>query len=219
MTSGAILSPRDPEVPMTSYRLTYFDMAGGRGESLRIALHAAGIPFDDHRVPFAEFGEMRHRLRFGALPVLEIDDAPVTQSNALARFIGRIAGLYPEDALQALWCDETMDAVEDALHAIDATFGLEGEALKEARRKLVSGRLTMYLRGLGELLARGGDWFADERLTVADLKVLMLTRWLDSGKLDHVPTDLVERVAPALAEHRQRAEADPIVAGYYAARP
>jgi len=203
---------------MTSYRLSYFDMDGGRGEALRIALHAAGIPFDDNRVQFAEFRELRNKLRFGTLPVLEIDDAPVTQSNALARFIGKVAGIYPEDALQALWCDETLDAVEDALHAIGTTFGLEGEALKQAREKLVSGRLTTYLRGLAELLARGGDYFADARLTVADLKTLMLTRWLESGKLDHIPTDLVQRVAPAIAEHRKRIEADPVVTAYYASR-
>jgi len=203
---------------MTSYKLTYFDTNGGRGEVLRIALHTAGIAFDDDRVTFAEFSANRAKLRFGAVPVMEIDGDTFTQSNALARFIGRKAGLYPEDALQALYCDETMDVVEDAQHAIGATFGLEGDALKNAREKLVAGRLTTYLRGLGELLDRGGDYFAAGRLTVADLKVLMLVRWVDSGGLDHVPKDLVASVAPGLAEHRKRIENEPAVTAYYAAR-
>ena len=35
---------------MSKPRLTYFDFAGSRGEECRIALHLAGIDFDDVRV-------------------------------------------------------------------------------------------------------------------------------------------------------------------------
>ena len=204
---------------MTNYELTYFDIDGGRAEPIRIAFHAAGIEFEDKRLSFPEFGEMRSSTRFNALPVLEIDDAAVTQSNALSRYVGKMANLYPEDDLQALYCDEALGVVEDALHAIVPTFGLEGEALRAAREKLADGWLTTYVRGLGELLARGGDYFAENRLTIADLKVLVLTRWLCSGALDHIPADLVEKVAPGLIDHQQRIESDPTVTAYYASRP
>ena len=203
---------------MTNYKLIYFDTDGGRGEPIRIAFHKAGIEFEDRRVSFPEFMEMRGSTRFGVLPALEIDGATVTQSNGISRYIGRMAGLYPEDDLEALYCDEALGAVEDALHAIVTTFGLEGEELRTAREKLVDGKLTTYLRGLGELLARGGDYFANNRLTIADLKVFVLTRWLCSGALDHVPEDLVQRVAPGLVVHRDRVTDDPIVTAYYASR-
>jgi glutathione S-transferase len=39
------------------------------------------------------------------------------------------------------------------------------------------------------------------RLTVADLKVFVDLRELNSGRVDHVPTDLVEKIAPAVAEY------------------
>jgi len=69
------------------------------------------------------------------------------------------------------------------------------------------------------LLARGGGkYFADGKLTVADLKAFVHVRWLRSGSLDHVPTDLVERLAPALVSHQERIEAEPRVTAYYAAR-
>ena len=87
---------------MPNYKLTYFDFDGGRGEPIRIAFHAAGIDFEDYRLSFPEFGEMRRNIRFNAVPVLEIDGAEVTQSNGLSRYIGKLAGLYPEDDLQAL---------------------------------------------------------------------------------------------------------------------
>ncbi len=204
---------------MPSYKLTYFDFDGGRGEPVRIAFHAAGIDFEDHRVSFPQFGEMRASLRFNALPVLEIDGTVVTQSNAISRYIGEMGDLYPADELQALYCDEVMDAFEDLSHHIVRTFGLEGEELRAAREKLADGWLLVFLRGLDDLLARGGgEYFADNRLTVADLKAFVHTRWLTSGSLDHIPTDLVQRVAPSLVEHQKRIEGDPVVVAYYASR-
>ena len=204
---------------MTSYKLTYFDFAGGRGEPIRIALHAAGIGFEDNRLTFPEFTKIRQGTRFNALPVFEIDATAVTQSNAICRYVGKLAGLFPDDDMQALYCDEVLDAVEDVSQYIGRTLGLEGEALKAAREKLVAGWLTVFLKGLGGLLERGGGhYFVDRRLTIADLKVLMLTRWLRSGALDHVPKDLVDRIAPKLAEHQARIDADPLVKAYYASR-
>ena len=124
---------------MTSYKLTYFDIDGGRAEPSRMAFHAAGIDFEDDRISFVTFGEMRHTTRFSSVPVLEIDGAAVTQSNAIARYVGKMAGLYPENAQQALYCDEAMEAIEDLLHHTVHTFGLQGEELKRAREKLVDG--------------------------------------------------------------------------------
>lgn len=204
---------------MTNYKLTYFDFDGGRAEPLRIAFHAAGIDFEDHRISFPEFGEMRGNLRFNAVPVLEIDGTVVTQSNAMNRYIGKMAGLYPTDDLQALYCDEVMDALEDLLHYIVQTFFLEGDELKEAREKLVDGWLSVFLKGLGESLVRGGgEYFADNALTMADLKTFVQIRSLCAGNLDHVPTDLVQRLAPGLVEHQDRVASDPRVVAYYAAR-
>ena len=46
-------------------------------------------------------------------------------------------------------------------------------------------------------------------MTVADLKVFVETRTLAKGILDHVPTNIVEELAPALAEHRELIANDP----------
>lgn len=202
---------------MTQYKLTYFGM-GGRAEPVRIAFHAAGIDFEDVRISFPEFMEMRKSLRFNCVPTLEIDGRVVTQSNAMCRYAGKMAGLYPEDDLQALYCDEALGAVEDLLHVLTPTLGLEGDKLKSAREKLVEGWLTTFVTGLGDLIERGGDYFADNRLTVADLKVAGIVQWLNSGQLDHVPTDLVERLAPALNAHAELVFRHPVVRAYYEAQ-
>ncbi len=204
---------------MSKFKLTYFDFDGGRGEPIRIAFHAAGVEFEDHRISFEEFMQTRGDMRFTCAPELEVDGVTVTQSNSMLRYVGKMAGLYPEDDLQALYCDEAMDAVEDLLHQVVQSFGLEGDELKAAREKLVDGWITVFLKGLAEILERGGaEYFADNRLTVADLKVYMQIRSLRAGTLDHVPTDLVDNLAPGLIQHEERVGNDPIVTAYYAAR-
>jgi len=200
---------------MTTYKFTYFDFAGGRAEPIRIALHAAGLSFEDIRWSYAEFSEKRHGARFQAVPVLEMDGQAVTQSNAISRYIGKMSDLYPQDPLQALYCDEVLDALEDLTHYLVQTFGLEGDALQEARENLVSGRMTIFIKGLDELLTRGGgEYFAGNRLSIADLKMSGTTKSLTSGNLEHIPADFLGKLAPALMAHQERVDSDPIVTAY-----
>ena len=49
-----------------------------------------------------------------------------------------------------------------------------------------------------------------------DRKVFVDVRALNSGWLDHVPTDLVQTVAPLLNAHMQRIAQNPAVLAYYA---
>lgn len=202
---------------MTQLTLTYFDVHGGRGEPIRLALHLGGIAFEDKRFGYAEFAEVRKTTPLSQVPVLHVDGVQVTQSDAITRYAGKLAGLYPTDAFQALLCDEVMDAVEDVNVKLSATFGLTGDALKDARTGLVNGTLPKYLAWLeAQLQAHGGEYFADGRLTIADLKVFTFVRGLNSGQLDHVPTDLVAQAAPLLSAHQQRIADTAAVAQYYA---
>lgn len=203
---------------MPQLKLTYFDFAGGRAEPARLAFRIGGIAFEDHRFPGTQFAEVRKSTPFGQVPVLEVDGVQVTQSDAITRYAGRLANLYPHDAYQALLCDEILQATEDFNIKLGTSFGLTGDALKQARDALVQTTFPVYLQWLqAQLLAHGGVYFADNRLTVADLKVFVLVRGLNSGRLDHVPTDLVERLAPQLNQHAQRVAAVPAIAQYYAA--
>lgn len=205
---------------MTDFKLSYFDFHGGRGEPARLAFYIAGVPFEDNRVKGPQFRELKPSLPYGSLPTLEVDGTIFSQSIAINRYVGLVTGLYPDDALQAAFCDEAMEAVEDVRHAIDPTSAIRDEAAKKAAREaLAEGRLGYLLARLAARLAeRGGHYFADGRLTVADLSVFMLTRYIQSGILDFIPTDLVARTAPLLVAHHDALKNHPKVVEYYATR-
>ena len=202
---------------MAALKLSYFDFHGGRGEPARLALSIAGIAFEDDRIPPADWPRRKADTPFGALPVLEVDGQALAQSNAINRYVGKLAGLYPSDSWQAALCDEAMEAVEDIGNKIVATFNLPDEEKKTQREALVAGPLTFYLTRLQQRLeTHGGQYFADGRLTIADLKVFVWIRSLKSGVLDHVPPDLPDRVAPRLVAHYERVRSHPGVQAYYA---
>ncbi len=199
--------------------LTYFDFDGSRGEAARLAMHIGGIPFEDRRVLRADWEAVRETLPFRAVPTLEVDGTVITQSNTINRYVGKLAGLYPKDDWQATLADEVMDAVEDVTTRIGATLFIEDAAKKGAREALVAGPLPRFLEQLEARLERGGgEWFVENRLTVADLKCYLWVRWLKAGVLDHIPADLVDRHAPLLAKHMERVHNCPKIAAYYAAR-
>lgn len=204
---------------MNKLTLTYFDFDGGRGEPARLALHVGGVAFEDRRINPNDWPALRDKMPFQAMPVLDVEGKSITQSNTINRYVGKLAGLYPKDDLQAALCDEVMDAAEDIGTRIGATMQMGAEEKKKAREALATGAITRFIEQFeARLKAGGGEWFVEKRLTVADLKVFGLVRWLRSGALDHIPKDLVDRVAPALVKHYERVAVHPKVAAYYASR-
>jgi len=79
----------------------------GRAEPIRLAFYLGGVPFEDCRISKDEFAAMRGRgeLLYGQLPIMFVDEKKYTQSIALLRFGGQLAGLYPECETEALRCD------------------------------------------------------------------------------------------------------------------
>ncbi len=139
-----------------------------------MALHIGGIPFEDFRFAPSDFPEVRKTTPLNQVPTLHINDLQITQSDAITRYVGKMAGLYPEDNLQALFCDEVMGALEDINIKIGTTFGRTGEDLKNARNALAAGPLPQYLRWLqNQLDSHGGEYFADNDTSAPKLRAHM----------------------------------------------
>ncbi len=202
---------------MTKPKLTYFDIHAGRGEPVRLMFSIGGIEFEDHRISFDEFRQMKQEYPFTAVPVLEYAGKKMTQSNAMLRHFGPRCGLWPSDPIHAFRSDEVMGALEDVGHKFGQTMGLSGDALKEAREGLVANTFRPYLRTFNTILEEvDGPFLCGDELTVADLKLFVFARRFPAGIMDHVPTDLVATEAPRLAAHCDAVANHEGVKAYYA---
>jgi glutathione S-transferase len=197
---------------MMSTKLSYFNFPFWRAEPSRIALHIAGIDWTDERPNREMFMAMKQSgtLPFGQLPVLEIQGVSYGQSNAIARYCGRLANLYPTDALQALRVDELMSAPEDLMIYLGATMReTDPERKLELRRAFAQERLTPWLVHIENrlLLNQESDFAVGDSMTMADLTLWRVIRWLNDGILDGVPKGIadghlrLQRLVCAVEDH------------------
>lgn len=193
---------------MSRPRLIYFDFAGSRGEECRIALHLAGIDFEDVRIKGEDWPAMKASTPFGAMPVLEIPGKPpLAHSNAILVFIGRQHRLHPADAFEAARQESLMCAVEELRHTITPTLRIaDPEQKRQAREALAANELRTWGSQVDRQLG-DGPFIGGATLQVADLKLYMVVRWLTAGTLDHVPTTVLDhcpkllRLFRAVGEH------------------
>lgn len=178
---------------MIDYTLSYFDMAGSRGEEVRLAFAIAGVPFHDNRISRDAFAAMKPDLPFGTLPMLEVEGrGAFFQTNAILRLIGRRHGLYPADAWDAARHDAVMEAVEDLRTRIGVTIRMaDPQAVADTRRSIVADVLPPWGRGIEALI--GDDLFVGgDSPGLADIKLHILHRWISGGVLDHFPADALD---------------------------
>lgn len=193
---------------MSKPKLTYFDAPVSRGEECRLALHLAGVDFDDERIKREEWPALKPKTPFGALPVFTIPgQPPIAQSNAILVLIGRRHGLHPKDDFEAARHEAIMQYVEDLRAHISPTMRMQNEAEKKAARESLA---TGYLPSWGANVERQigeGPFFGGAAVNVVDLKLNIVVRWLRSGVLDHIPSTVfadcpkLNRLHDAVAEH------------------
>jgi len=186
---------------IVNLRLRYFPFPGRAG-AIRDTLTIGEVAFDDLHTTFEQYGELNatNALPFGALPVLDVETetgkVSAAQSNAILRYVGRLSGLYPvNDDLQALKVDEALGMGEDIYALLAPSLHEQGTERKMVMRKTLAEETLPEWAGYFErlLVANGSTGFVvGDSLTVADLKLYWLCKFLVSGDLDGVPTNLLD---------------------------
>ena len=175
---------------MSKPRLIYFNAPVSRGEECRLALHLAGIDFEDVRIKSADWPAMKERMPYGSLPVLELPGKPaLAHSNAILVLIGRRHGLHPADDFEAARHEGMMQHVEDLRAHVSPTLRMGDTEKKAAREALVAGFLPAWARA-AERNITAGPFFGGEKIHVVDLKLHMAVRWFIGGKVDHIPATI-----------------------------
>ena len=182
--------------------IIYVDLPFWRTEVSRVTLHIGGVDFEDRRIASQEFQKAKETgqladgtsLPFHQIPCLLVDGVPIAQTAGIARFCGKLAGLYPtDDDLKAAQIDQYVDLATDLNVMVSKTGSIENLAEKRAARKeLVQGALNKKLFMLERCIPLGSDWIIGPQITIADIAIWRLLGWLTSGILDGLPTDLLK---------------------------
>ena len=140
---------------MPTIKFFYADMHFWRAECIRLALHAGDVPFEDIRASSTEGVSLREeltkagKLPFGGLPVMDVDGKMLSQTQAMAAYAGKIAGIHPSDPFLAAKVDEIINGCTDVTMTIASTFKLPADDKIPERVKLIQpdGRLYMHVGG------------------------------------------------------------------------
>ena len=190
-------------------RLIYPDLPFWRAETSRLALFIGGIEFEDVRPSREEIPKMRTdgTFPFGQFPVLQVDGKTIAQTGAIARFCGKLSGLYPsDDNYAAAKVDEVIDLCTDITIQMRPSIRETDPKLRtEMRKELSETILPRWLGFLEKLLQDNGDtgFFVADSISVADLAVWRLCGWISGGVIDDIPTNLLEGF-PLLSVHQMK---------------
>eukprot|EP01124_Arcella_intermedia_P024517 TRINITY_DN4148_c0_g3_i1.p1 TRINITY_DN4148_c0_g3~~TRINITY_DN4148_c0_g3_i1.p1 ORF type:complete len:201 (-),score=58.86 TRINITY_DN4148_c0_g3_i1:7-609(-) len=157
----------------STYRLHYFD-GPGRAEPIRVAFRLANIAFEDVRIPRADWPQKKSTFPFGTVPVLEVDGKTLGNSNSILMYVGKLAGLLPEDPFQVAKVDELLSVLED--FATAAFSGVKAATTEEEKSKakedILKNKVPHYFGLLEKTVeANGGAFGVGDKLSVADLKI------------------------------------------------
>ena len=204
----------------SSLKLEYFDIQGP-AEKIRLALSIGKVPFEDRRIKFDEWQQLKATMPFGKVPVLTIDgeDTRVTQSDALLRYAGRLANangveLYPQGGMAQLRTDEMVSFVDEMANSWaprlyvgmspknfgypedDSWKGSEEhkKATELARTRWINDDFPVYLGHIKKQLAKnGGKFLCGDQVTIADCYLVPMLNRLASGGIDYVEKECVAK--------------------------
>jgi len=214
-------------------KLTYFGIEGV-AEKVRLALVMTGTEFEDHRITFEEFGELKASLPMGMVPVMEVDGKTLTQSMAMLRWAGKTLGggkLFPDDKYFEI--EETIGLHEDLARAwmpplyvgmrpamLGHEFANDDEKsakIKAMRESFAKEGLPKFLGYYNTQLEKTGAFFCGPEVTIADLAILPQVRYFKKGVADFVDPTVVDQF-PAVTAWCERMMAVPEIAKWYSSK-
>jgi glutathione S-transferase len=154
---------------MSKTTIAYFE-ARARVEPIRVILEELAIPYEDKKISFETWAEMKNDTPFGALPSYRKGDMEIFQSHAIIRHLARTHDLYGSTEAERVRCDVIEEAISDLSELV-------GKA--PWRIDFENGRVDFVANELGPMLDRlerflksnrepGGFWVGSS-LTFVDL--------------------------------------------------
>ena len=190
----------------------------------------------DNRIAPTVWNEMKDSMRYGQVPVVDVDGKEMAQSNAILRWVATLGdgSLYPADKMFKV--EEAMGVLEDYMRVWSPClyqamkpemFGRTAEwpkteegvaTIKALREKFVADELPKFVKFLERLLEdSGGPFLCGTTPTIADMAWVPILRALRGGFLDHVPSTCLDQYA-TITSYLEAFYALPALVPYYAAK-
>uniref|UniRef100_A0A0H5BQN8 glutathione transferase n=1 Tax=Bombyx mori TaxID=7091 RepID=A0A0H5BQN8_BOMMO len=177
---------------MPTYKLTYFNFAG-LGEPIRWMLSYLDVPFEDNRIEREQWPTIKSTTPYGQVPVLEVDGKQVCQSTAIARYLGKKAGLAGSNEWEDLMIDTMIDTFNDFRSSISKWFRESDEATKKRLEEtLLNETVPFYFNKFNDHIKNNGGYLANGKLSWGDIYFIsipefMTTIWSDIiDKYEHI---------------------------------
>jgi len=155
----------------------------GRAEVIRLIFAQAEIPYDDVRIEKEQWPELKSKMPFGQLPILEEDGKILSQSQAIATYLAQKYGLNGADDWEAAKIQELYGLFHDfAIHLTPWFAEADADKKKAILDKLVTEKIPPLLDTYQKLLEQnGGEFFVGKKLTQIDLFNLCALGFIKHG--------------------------------------
>ncbi|XP_029636684.1 S-crystallin 3-like [Octopus sinensis] len=167
---------------MPNYTLHYFNHRG-RAEVCRMLFAAAGVKYNDRRIEYSEWNNMRSRMPCSMLPVLEIDNrTQFPQSMSIARYLAREFGFHGKSSMEMARVDFIShcfyDIMDDYMRMYQDREGrmrfernqdMSCSPERRMRFRETCQRLLPYLERTLEMHNSGNQYFMGDQMTMADM--------------------------------------------------
>ncbi|XP_008475192.1 glutathione S-transferase isoform X1 [Diaphorina citri] len=199
---------------MPTYKLIYFPVKA-LAEPIRFLLSYMEQDFEDYRFEREQWPEIKPKMPFGKVPVLEVDGKQLHQSAAICRYLAKQCGLNGKDAWEDLQIDIAFETFNDFRAAVSSYHYDHHEESKKLKWEPLSKETIPYYQANFEELAKNnGGYLANGKLSWADIYFVACLDYMNVM----AKQDLVENT-PTLKKLRDEVLAIPTIKKWVEKRP
>ena len=200
---------------MTTYKLLYFRIRN-LAEVTRLLFKLAEQPFDDCIVEFDKWPQIKEKVPFRLLPVLEVTDSngtvQIAQSKAILRFVASRLGLDGSNDIERAQCDMIVEQIRDIFDKLVSVYKLPDSEEKNQRlTNALSDTIPNAYKLIQNILEEnknGNGFLVGNKVSYADVALMNSYDWLLNRKHEVLSRlsglenhDKMIRNIPQLARH------------------
>ena len=199
---------------MPAYKLYYFNMKA-RAELARLIFAQAGVPYEDVRIEFEKWPELKPTMPFGQMPVLDVDGTRIANSMVIARYLAEEFGLAGSNLLENSQLAAIAGAINDLFEELAKAHFEKDEEKKAELQKTFMEKTVPFVLAKFEALGSTNDsgYLWGNKLTWVDLAFFNWTEFM----IPAIPA-LLDNY-PSLKKLKETVETLPNIAKWLKERP